>query len=81
MLPSTATQANAYPNLKIASLLSIGQLFNSNCSALFTEKDVTIFNSDKTPVLNGTRNTSGGLWDVTIETSHPKPPLTATINQ
>ena len=81
MLPSKATQAHAYPNLKSASLLSILQLCDSNCSALFTKKDVTIFNSENTPVLNGTRNTSDGLWDVIIETSHPKPPITAIIIQ
>ena len=30
ILPSIATQAHTYPNLKSASLLSIGQLFDSN---------------------------------------------------
>ena len=61
MLSSTATQAHVYPNLKIASLLSIRQLCYSNLSSLFTKKDVTIFNSDKTPVLNIISNISDGL--------------------
>ena len=81
MLPSTSTQAHAYPNFKIESLLSIGQLCDSNCSAIFTKKDVIVFNSDKTLILNGTRNVFNGLWDVTIEISHPEPPPTATMNQ
>ena len=81
MLPSTATQAHTYSNLKSAILPSIGQLCDSNCFALFTNKDVTGFNSDKTPVLNGIRNMSDGLWGVTIENSQPKSPLTATITQ
>ena len=55
MLPSTATQSHTYLNLKISRLLSIVQLCYSNCSALLTKKDVTIFKSDKTPVLNRTR--------------------------
>ena len=55
--------------LKSASLLSIRQLCDSDCSALFTKKDVNNFNSDKTTVLNGIRNTSDGLWDVTIKSS------------
>ena len=38
MLPSTATQAHACPNFKSASLLSIRQLCNSNCSALFKKR-------------------------------------------
>ena len=79
MLPSTATQINAYTNLKITSLVSIGQLCDSNCSAL-KKKDAAIFNSDKITVLNGTSNTSDVLWDVAIETSRHKPPLTANSN-
>ena len=35
VLPSRATQAHTYPNLKSASLLSIGQLCDSNCFAIF----------------------------------------------
>ena len=81
MLPSTATESHAYMNLKSDSLFSIGQLCYSIFSALITKKDFAIFNSDKNPVLNGTRNTSDGLWDVTIETSQPEPPPTATTNQ
>ena len=81
ILPSTATQNYAYPNLKNASLLSIRKLCYSNCSALFTKKDVIVFSSYKTPVLNGISNTYNGFWDVTIETSQPEPSLTATITQ
>ena len=81
MLPLTATLTHEYQNLKNARLVSIGELCDSNFSVLFIKKDVTIFNSDNNPVLNGIRNTSNGLWDVTIETSHPEPPPTATINQ
>ena len=81
MLPSSSTQAHKYPYLKSASLLSIRKQCDSNYSALFTAKYVTIFNSDKTSVPNGIRNTSDGLWDVTVVTSQPKPPLTATITQ
>ena len=81
MSTSTATQAHTYPNLKRDSLLSTRKLCDSNCSTIFTKKEVTILNSDNTPVLNGTRNTSDGLWDVTIENSKPEQPPTATINQ
>ena len=47
----------------------------------FQKNDVIILNSDKTNALNGIRNTSDGLWDVTIENSQPKPPLTTTITE
>ena len=81
MVPSAATQAHSYPNLKSVSLLSIGKLCDTICSALFTKKDVTIFNSDKNHILDETRKTYGGLWDVTIKTSQPEPLPTATINR
>ena len=73
-LPSESTQAHAYPNLNSASFLSIGQLYNYDCSALFTKKDVT---SDNTPVLKGRINTSDGLWDVKITSSQPESSPTA----
>ena len=60
MLQSEATQAHAYPNLKSSRILSIGQLCDSDSSALFTKKDATIFNSYKTTTLNRTRNTYDG---------------------
>ena len=81
MLPSKSTQAQVYTNLKNARLISIGQLRDSNWLSLFTKRDVTIFNSDKNTVFNGTRKTYDGLWDITIESSHPEPPLTATITK
>ena len=61
--------------------LSIVQLCYSNCSVFFTKKYVIIFNSEKTPVINETRNTYDVLWNVTIETSQPNPLLTADITK
>ena len=48
MLPPTATQSHTYTNLKSARLSSIRQLCDSNYSAFFTKKGVTISNSEKT---------------------------------
>ena len=44
----------------------------------FQKKDFTIFNSENPPVLNRIRNTSDGLWDVTIKYSQPETPLATT---
>ena len=84
MLPSEATQAQTYPNRRSSILLSIGKLCDSDCSALFTKKDITIFNSEKTPVLNVIRNTYDGLWYFTIQCFHqnhlsPQPSLIKRI--
>ena len=77
-LPSAATQFHAYINLNSSSLLSIGQLCDSYCSTFFTKNDVTIFNSDNTPVLNRKQDTYGGLWDVAITSSQPESSPTVT---
>ena len=71
VLPSAATQAQAYQNLKRASFLSIAQLCDYDCSAPFFKKDVTIFKPDNNPVLNVIRNTSDGLCYVTTNSSQP----------
>ena len=81
MLPSITTQAHTYTNPKSASILSIGQPCDSNCSAFFTKKEKIIFNWDKTPVLNGTSNISDSLWDVAIWTLQPEPLPSETTNQ
>ena len=48
MLPPTATQPHTYINLKSSRLPSIRKLCDSNYSAFFTKKGVTISNSEKT---------------------------------
>ena len=80
MLQPAATQYHANPNIKSASILSVGRLCDSDFSALSTKKDVTIFNSDKTPVLNGKNNISDGIWDVKLSSSQTASHPTTTTN-
>ena len=70
-LPHSATHAHIFPDIKSASLLSIGQLCDSNCTAIFTKNDLTILNEEQHPVLNGVRNTVDGLWDVPLKQPNP----------
>ena len=44
---SQATHGIVYPNLSNASLLSIGQLCDDDCVALFTKKDLKIYKEGK----------------------------------
>ena len=60
---SNATRARIFPDLKNSSLLSIGQLCDDDCFALFSKKYLTIF-KDNELILFGHRNTTNGLWDV-----------------
>ena len=75
-LPKNATQAHIFPDIKSASLLSIGQLCDSNCTAIFTKTDLTVLNEAHDPVLNGIRNSNDGLWDIALNQ-----PDTSTITQ
>ena len=77
-LPSKATKATVYPALKSASLLSIGQLCDVGCSALFTKEALKIFNTSNDLILIGHRNPSDSLWGVNLSSSQQSPPATAT---
>ena len=54
MLPPETTQAHTYPNLNIASLIPIGQLYDSDCSALI--KKMTSTFSTQTKILYSMEN-------------------------
>ena len=62
-LPPSATLSHGFPKLASGSLLSVGQICNHNCTAIFTDKSVKIYNTSditvkqhKEPILAGTRN-------------------------
>jgi len=62
-LPPSATISHGFPKLASGSLLSVGQICDHNCTAIFTNKSVKMYNtSDITikqhnePILAGTRN-------------------------
>ena len=73
-LPDHATESNTFKDLHSASLLSIGQLCDTGCSALFTKQNLKVFNDDKELVLTGQRNYSDGLWDVKLSSLQPAIP-------
>jgi hypothetical protein len=65
-LPSSATSTHIFPGLKSASSLSIGQLCDVGCKAVFRKRDLQIYDEDHKLVINGKRNPADGLWDVDI---------------
>ena len=67
-----AKEATIFPDLTSASLLSIGQLCNDDCTAIFTKQNMKVIKNEKV-ILHGTRNLSDGLWDVPLHT-----PFTST---
>ena len=65
-LSTTAKEAHVFPHIKNALLISIGQLCDDHCIAIFDKKQLNVFKNNKN-VLSGTRNTRDGLWDVPLQ--------------
>ena len=47
--------------------MSIGQLCNDDCIAVFTKENMKVLKDEKI-ILHGIRNQSDGLWDVPLHT-------------
>lgn len=73
-LPIEARRAHIFPNLT-STLISIGTLCDSGCSATFTATKVTIA-CNNIEVMTGERDRSNGLWNLDIDP--PKVPV-ATV--
>ena len=83
-LPTEATESHTFKDLHSASLLSIGQVCDADCSAVFTKQDLQIFNDKKELVLTGQRSYTDGLWNVNLSSLQPTtrpPPPSTTVKQ
>jgi hypothetical protein len=70
-LPSTAQTAHVLPGLSTGTLISIGQLCDNDCAAIFSKYHFHII-KDGSLIIKGPRNKSYGLWTVPIApTSSP----------
>jgi hypothetical protein len=85
-LPVSACRAHIFPSLKSHSLLSIGQLCDRGCKALFTHNGVTITRDDLV-LLTGTRSdATNGLWTLdplrpsTTPLASSSTPITGSVN-
>ena len=57
-----ASEADILPSFK-HSLLSVGQLCDDDCTAIFSKHHCTIYNKRQEPVITGIRNHSTGLYE------------------
>ena len=78
-LSKQATMARIFPALKNSSLLSIGQLCDEDCLALFSKYHL-IITKDNEIILKGVRNPTNGLWDVPFQTTIPNTTSYESIN-
>ena len=77
-LSKASRTADVFPDLKSASLLSVGKLCDDNCVVQFKKHNMTVFKNQH-KILEGVRNPSDGLWDVEM----PQPittPSTSKLN-
>jgi hypothetical protein len=73
-LPKAAILAHIFPALTSGPLLSIGQLCDHGCIAIFDRNTVQITFNNAT-VLQGHRNHNTGLWYVDVQSPSIMPPL------
>ena len=64
-LSKIAQTGNILEGLSNSSLLSIGQLCDDNCIAVFSKLKLKIYKNEKL-LLTGIRNWTDGLWDVVV---------------
>ena len=74
-LSSDAQKAHILKGLRNSSLLSIGQLCDDDCVAIFTKRILGVCKHGAV-VLIGKNNSVDGLWDVHFDTS-----LTQSLNE
>ena len=65
-----ATKTYLLKDLKNTNLISLGQLCDDGCYVLLTKKKLYIC-KDKNILLQGYRNQSDGLWDITLPQKMP----------
>ena len=72
-LPESARLARIFPQLTSASLLSITQLCDAGCQAIFDKDTIKIIKDGKT-LLTGYRNFVNNLWEITLGSQKTPPP-------
>lgn len=78
-LPLPARTAHGFKNLS-TNLISVGQLCDSDCTAIFKKQNCAIIHNKKV-ILKGTRNKRTGLWYVLLITSEGEKVLTSEGEQ
>ena len=64
-LTSEALKTHVFPKLGSASLISVPQLCDDDCTVVFNKKKAYISKNNKI-IVTGNRNNMDGLWDIAI---------------
>ena len=66
-LSKHATKTYVFNNLNNSSLISLGKLADDNCTIVLDKHKINVIKNNKS-ILQGTRNTHDGLWDIKLPT-------------
>jgi hypothetical protein len=75
-LNAAASKTHAFPGMANHPLLLVGQLCDEGYIVTFKHDTVTIYNSEKSQILNGPRDLNTGLWCINLKQTNnhmPKP--------
>ena len=64
-LSNAGTHTSIFPTLRSSVLLSHGQFTDDGCVVSLDKKKLSVIKNNIT-ILNGTRNTRDGLWDIPL---------------
>ena len=78
-LSTKAKETNIHPTLQ-ASLISIGQLCDDGCTAVFKKDTLEISKNNKI-ILRGERNRIDGLWDIPLKTDEKEIHINAIVKK
>jgi hypothetical protein len=73
-LNDAASKAHFFPGMANHSLLSVGQLCDEVYIVTFKQASVTICDSEKSQILNGSRDLNTGLWRINLKQPHNHTP-------
>jgi hypothetical protein len=80
-LNADASKAHVFPGMANHSLLSVGQLCDKGYIATFKHASVTVCNSQKSQILNGSRDLDTGLWCINLkqDNTHTLEPIANNV--
>jgi hypothetical protein len=76
-LSTKATKGHLFQDLQSGSLISIDQLCDEDCVALFAKSEMAVY-KDGAVIIQGKRDSTNGLWSIPLDLSTKPPP---SINQ
>ena len=65
-----AQSAHVFNDITTGFLISMGQLYNDNCVAIFTKFDVKILKHNQI-IITGLRDRTNGLWNIPLDSNPP----------